>query len=87
MKAEHIFSHIHWYLRVFRFQEAAALSALSALAGFAAEAKAPYNTGADTASSQEEEQPYEYRWITAEDMNDLAFPNVFIKILNQYFSE
>lgn len=27
----------------------------------------------------------EYRWITREDMNSLAFPNVFLRILNHYF--
>lgn len=78
MTAEHIFSHIHWYLRVFRFQEAAALSTLAGFAELAiAEEQEAYN---------EEEQAVEYRWITAEDMNELAFPNVFLKILRQYFA-
>ncbi|WP_059049760.1 A/G-specific adenine glycosylase [Paenibacillus senegalimassiliensis] len=27
----------------------------------------------------------EYRWITRQDMDKLAFPNVFLKILNSYF--
>ncbi|MNJ50004.1 hypothetical protein D3C77_452640 [compost metagenome] len=79
MTAEHIFSHIHWYLRVFRFQEAAALSVLAGFAEMAvAEQQEAYHEG---------ERAEEYRWITAEDMNDLAFPNVFIKILRQYFAE
>ncbi|WP_262362870.1 NUDIX hydrolase [Paenibacillus rubinfantis] len=27
----------------------------------------------------------EYRWITRQDMDNLAFPNVFLRILNGYF--
>ncbi|WP_339158492.1 A/G-specific adenine glycosylase [Paenibacillus sp. FSL W8-0186] len=79
MTAEHIFSHIHWYMRVFRFQEAAALSALAGFAELAvAEPKAAYDEG---------ERAEEYRWITLEDMEELAFPNVFLKILHQYFND
>ncbi|RRJ63800.1 A/G-specific adenine glycosylase [Paenibacillus oralis] len=29
----------------------------------------------------------EYRWITREDMESLAFPNVFLRILNRYFKQ
>lgn len=29
----------------------------------------------------------EYRWITREDMGSLAFPNVFLRILNRYFKQ
>nr|WP_019635184.1 A/G-specific adenine glycosylase [Paenibacillus fonticola] len=190
MSAEHVFSHIHWYLRVFRFQEAAALSTLAGLAGlaelvepaemskqagvtgltelvkqdgatklskmteqagvsggsgmsgvteltelseltgFAAEASATYDAGGYTAmagrntngcpddhsdghpdgnpngktegkfsanvssvdevnhvNDEKEQPPHEYRWITAKDMEQLAFPNVFLKILNQHFAE
>lgn len=79
MTAEHIFSHIHWYMRVFRFQEAAALSALAGFAELAvAEPQAAYDEG---------ERAEEYRWITLEDMEELAFPNVFLKILHQYFND
>lgn len=79
MDAEHTFSHIHWSLRVFRFREAS--GGIDALPGLAAvaEAGAAYETGAPG------EAPAEYRWISREDMDGLAFPNVFLRILNQYF--
>ncbi|MNP21407.1 hypothetical protein D3C76_1140220 [compost metagenome] len=81
MNAEHTFSHIHWNLRVFRFQEAADLVAMS---GFAAEAKAQYEI--NTALAKESgEAIQEYRWISREDMADLAFPNVFLRILDEYY--
>lgn len=81
MDAEHTFSHIHWSLRVFRFREASGgIDALRALAAVA-EAGAAYETGAP------DEPPAEYRWISREDMDGLAFPNVFLRILNRYFVE
>lgn len=76
MDAEHTFSHIHWNLRVFRFK--AAVDTAEGL--LAAESKSLYQPfGLGTSA--------DYRWITSEDMNQLAFPNVFIRILNQYFTQ
>ncbi|AWB43341.1 A/G-specific adenine glycosylase [Paenibacillus sp. CAA11] len=75
--AEHTFSHIHWNLRVYKFRQA------SELAGIAAEASATYEAGLEEGPKE----PGEYRWITREDMADLAFPNVFLRILNRYFEE
>lgn len=75
MEAEHTFSHIRWNLSVFRFQEAEAGDASKGL--MAAEAGAAY----------EAVPAAELRWITQEDMEELAFPNVFIRILNDYFEE
>ncbi|WP_068614253.1 A/G-specific adenine glycosylase [Paenibacillus tuaregi] len=80
MEAEHTFSHIHWNLRVYRFRQSPELGALAAL-GAVAESDAVY----EIAAAQEGE-PLETRWINREDMEKLAFPNVFLKILNQYFS-
>ncbi|MOA49301.1 hypothetical protein D3C78_1721600 [compost metagenome] len=83
MNAEHTFSHIHWNLRVFRFQEAADLVAMS---GFAAEAKAQYEINTSLAK-ESGEAIQEYRWISREDMADLAFPNVFLRILDEYYKQ
>ncbi|WP_314587370.1 A/G-specific adenine glycosylase [Paenibacillus terrigena] len=60
MEADHIFSHIHWHLRVYRFAS-----------------KLPDNTSL----------PEPYRYIEEKDMDELAFPNVFIRILRAYFKE
>ncbi|WP_068782778.1 NUDIX hydrolase [Paenibacillus phocaensis] len=57
-----------------------------------AAAQPPVNAGAaskDTAAAvtafASAEDAAEYRWITREDMDNLAFPNVFLRILNGYF--
>ncbi|MNN29045.1 hypothetical protein D3C81_1426330 [compost metagenome] len=80
MNAEHTFSHIHWNLRVFRFQEAVELAAMS---GFAAEVKAQYEINA-VQVQESDEGVQQYRWINRENMADLAFPNVFLRILDEY---
>lgn len=43
---------------------------------------AEYKTSGDTDGPG---STTEYRWITRQDMDKLAFPNVFLKILNSYF--
>ncbi|MNS74807.1 hypothetical protein D3C72_1082910 [compost metagenome] len=80
MEAEHTFSHIHWNLRVYRFRQSPELGALAAL-GAVAESSAEY----EVAASQED-APLKTRWINQADMEQLAFPNVFLKILNKYFA-
>ncbi|WP_152396473.1 A/G-specific adenine glycosylase [Paenibacillus guangzhouensis] len=60
MEADHIFSHIHWHLRVYRCTST--LPDLFTL-------------------------PTTYRYIEEKDMDELAFPNVFIRILRAYFKE
>lgn len=72
---EHVFSHIHWYMRVYR----ADMGELSAASehGMAAEAGAAYET--DAAQSA-------YRWIGREEMDKLPFPNLFLRILQQYWN-
>lgn len=80
MDAEHTFSHIHWNLRVFRFREAATAAAPGAFAASGpaavAEAGAAYDAGGA-----------ETRWITPADMKELAFPNVFLRILKHHSPE
>ncbi|WP_433945404.1 A/G-specific adenine glycosylase [Paenibacillus sp. SN-8-1] len=80
MEAEHTFSHIHWNLRVYRFQQSPELGALAAL-GAVAESSAEYESAASR-----EDAPLKTRWINQADMEQLAFPNVFLRILNQYFA-
>lgn len=75
--------------------DAARLNSASA-SGFAqmaivAESTAGYETAGDagdvgvTGSTGSTGSTAEYRWITRQDMDKLAFPNVFLKILNSYF--
>ncbi|GGF99696.1 A/G-specific adenine glycosylase [Paenibacillus aceti] len=84
MEAEHTFSHIHWNMRVFRFHQADGLGELAAVAESAAAYEANGAGGAVSPSASDDSA--EYRWITQDDMGELAFPNVFIRILNRYFS-
>ena len=42
-------------------------------------------TKLDAAVADEEELPSNYRWIGPEQMKELAFPNVFLKLLNDYW--
>lgn len=77
--AEHVFSHIHWRMRVFRAD--LGIHGLTSGEGIAAEASQPYSAagvGGDGLT---------YRWITQDDMDKLPFPNVFIRILGQYWNE
>lgn len=74
--ADHVFSHIHWYMRVYT----ADLGEIDATANFelqlaAAEAREQYET-AERSS---------YRWISREEMGVLPFPNLFIRILREYW--
>lgn len=97
MDAEHVFSHIHWRLRVF--------GADMGLIGFpgsvdsrggggdiAAESLSAYTTSTATSTMTESVEPtfagqdgMTYRWIDKADMEKLPFPNVFIRILGQYW--
>lgn len=58
--AEHVFSHLHWYLKVWT-------------AKAEAESQGP-DGGA-------------YRWVGADDYDELAWPNVFRKLLKDYFGK
>lgn len=77
MNIEHIFSHILWEMHVFKYVEIEqAEQAFIAVA----EHQETY------AVNDLVHEALEYRWITQADMESLTFPNVFLKILNQYFS-
>lgn len=79
--ADHVFSHIHWYMRVYTADlgeiDASADDVEAQLA--AAEAREQYETAA---SSTEQSA---YRWISREEMDVLPFPNLFIRILREYW--
>lgn len=71
MDAEHTFSHIQWNMGVYRCK----WHEVPPAALQAAESAAAYETGEEN-----------FRWIHVHDMERHAFPNVFIRILNSYFS-
>lgn len=70
--AEHTFSHIHWNLQVYHCTEAEAALTSSMVA----EQVEAYK-----------EEGHLYRWIEPKDMDIMAFPNVFLKLLRDYFNE
>lgn len=76
MDAEHTFSHIHWNLQVYRCREEDLLSVAVAESGEAYAADADPDGGA---------QRPQYRWISEEEMELYAFPNVFLRILREHF--
>lgn len=72
MDAEHTFSHIHWNLQVYSCREEEL--------PLAAESKAVY-----TLEHEVEDKEPIHLWICEEDMARYAFPNVFLKIIREYF--
>ena len=78
MDADHIFSHIHWKMRIYLADLGAhAELADTAGASLAAETAAAYEAG---------DKQGEYRWIGPVDMETLAFPNLFLRILRDYWT-
>ncbi|MBH5319105.1 A/G-specific adenine glycosylase [Paenibacillus sp. GSMTC-2017] len=92
MDADHIFSHIVWKMRVYvtdlgeeSVEDIRKLAAVSSedLPMLAAESNEEYevrevaNTNSDVLT---------YRWISKEDMEQLPFPNLFLKILQYYWN-
>ncbi|MFC5651895.1 A/G-specific adenine glycosylase [Paenibacillus solisilvae] len=100
-EAEHVFSHIVWDLQVFKSEFGAFtaadnshLTAAGGVAGVTAflEQRALYEPSdaaglklGAAAVAAEQELPLNYRWIGPEQMNELAFPNVFLKLLREYW--
>ncbi|MBO2945300.1 A/G-specific adenine glycosylase [Paenibacillus sp. F411] len=79
MAAEHTFSHIHWNMRVYTCSWSPAVPAM------AAESAAAYDASPSIPEAGSSPGPL-YQWITADDMERYAFPNVFLRILNAYFA-
>ncbi|GIP28080.1 adenine DNA glycosylase [Paenibacillus sp. J23TS9] len=73
MDAEHTFSHIHWNLQVYSCREEEL--------PLVAETKAVY-----TLEHEVKDDGPIHRWILEEDMARYAFPNVFLKIIREYFN-
>lgn len=103
MNAEHTFSHIHWNVRVFLFRAAEQEASCAPVEGAAGEAAAALQEReADSADGgwlaresgltleltldQTEDQP-QYRWIGPDDLESLAFPNMFLRVLKDYWAE
>lgn len=99
--AEHVFSHIVWSLQVYKCTQQDPGSELPLIAAEAVAAYGEQAAAAQAASGQDagglarEESPLAfvgkgdgqtYRWIGPEDMDKLAFPNVFLKLLGNYFA-
>lgn len=70
-EAEHVFSHLHWYVNVWnaRLTEGAAVGLMCG-----------GDAGASLANG------CEYRWIGADDFDSLAWPKVFRTLVEAYFS-
>lgn len=92
-ETEHVFSHIVWDVQVFRAEfgfwlEAASKQEAAVSAGAnAAAAESAVLYEASTTDVASEALPAHYRWIGPEQMKELAFPNVFIRILRDYWNE
>ncbi|WP_246027867.1 A/G-specific adenine glycosylase [Paenibacillus xylaniclasticus] len=92
-EAEHVFSHIHWKMDVFEADMPGVLGTerVGGTAAAAAESPVKYVTSADNVQQADEGRakddslPEGYRWIGPEMMETLTFPNLFIKLLQQYW--
>jgi A/G-specific adenine glycosylase len=102
MEADHVFSHIVWDVRIYLADFGFVLEEQErgSSSDHAAEASAVYRSRPDSpldsasaasAGSNLEARdaplPDGYRWIGPEDMKELAFPNVFLRILRAYWDE
>lgn len=90
MDAEHVFSHIHWHMRVYisdlgvgaREKAERLDDVFEQGAALAAETAASYLD-----ADEGDELAAGYRWIGPADMEELPFPNLFLRILQQYWNE
>jgi len=96
--ADHIFSHIHWKMRFYLADLGetpysvvdADVATASDNIAIAAEAASSYEVNQkaaakDISTEEQSEQPSTYRWISKEDMVTLPFPNLFLRILKQFW--
>lgn len=96
--ADHIFSHIHWKMRFYLADLGDEVSSLADAAAaiamentlIAAESASAYEVSQKSvvhhASDEVQlEQLGTYRWIAKEDMDTLPFPNLFLRILKQFW--
>ncbi|WP_020619677.1 A/G-specific adenine glycosylase [Paenibacillus daejeonensis] len=90
MEADHVFSHIVWKVQVYLTDYGFVLNKTEQAQSegdslFAAESAAGYE--ANEVAGQREELPPGYRWIGPAEMEELAFPNVFVRILREYWQQ
>ncbi|MBW7476826.1 A/G-specific adenine glycosylase [Paenibacillus oenotherae] len=95
-EAEHIFSHIVWDVQVYRAEFGFMLRADESPLEHAAAAGDAVLTWHDTlaaeslvsyaADNADKELPANYRFIGPEEMRELAFPNVFLRLLRDYWT-
>lgn len=90
--AEHIFSHLHWYVKVWSAEllDEGSVAATATVAETRVEESAA--AGLRVAESGNEYgvpgadgRPGKYLWIDREQFRQLAWPNVFRKMLGEYF--
>lgn len=96
-EAEHVFSHIVWDVQVFKaafgfvLEDADAENAADAARFKVAEAAEAYLSAIEETAAagepvaEDTPLPANYRWISEADMQELAFPNVFLRILREYW--
>lgn len=94
-EAEHVFTHLHWYVKVWSaeldeavhgMREAAATCHPEGTDSLPAD-PAGAGTASGTASDSVAELAGTYRWIDRREFEQLAWPNVFRKLLGAYFGE
>src|SRR5690606_22660081 len=87
LNAEHVFSHIRWSVEVYNAAYGFFLGAEeAAAAGGASVAREAPAAAGYAAPAGAGELPDGWRWIGPADMDTLAFPNVFVRILGDYFA-
>ena len=85
-EAEHVFSHLHWFLRVWEADGAEFALPAGQGRGQAAVHEHSALYGAGTSDGPVPPTPDRYRWVNREEFEALAWPNVFRKILGDYFA-
>jgi len=98
MDADHIFSHILWKMRFyladlgelpysFVDSNSAIANEITAVAAESASTYevSPVSASIDNSNETNLENLGTYRWITKEDMDTLPFPNLFLRILKQFW--
>ncbi|MWC30323.1 A/G-specific adenine glycosylase [Paenibacillus sp. MMS18-CY102] len=90
-EADHVFSHIHWTMDVFEADMPAVAGGEAGQpvrSDLAAETVAMYGVGDGGEEAQGPfvgDLPAGYRWIGQEALDTLAFPNLFLRLLHDYW--
>jgi A/G-specific adenine glycosylase len=76
--AEHTFSHIRWEMQVYRCR----LGTDAGASGASSPGSPDREAGALPALT-----PFHYRWMAPEEMEQYAFPNIFVRIFREAFNQ